>query len=281
MACFAPLLTHAAMLTPADLQAAYSTRSSALAASPFKRPLLLQSMQLQDGLVGDIYAVVDHAMPLVRDELSLPGHWCDILLLHSNVKQCHTSTESGASRLAVYIGTKDPQELARSSRADFSFQVVAATADYLEVVLAAPSGPMGTSDYRILLQAVPLPGGKAFLHFTYSYNVNALGRMAMGAYLMTGGAGKVGFTVKAGTSADAPQYIDGVLGLLERNTMRYFLAIDTFLQFAHTPSESRWDKRMRAFFTAVEQYPRQLHEMDWQTYEAMKRAEYARQQAAR
>jgi hypothetical protein len=137
---------------------------------------------------------------------------------------------------------------------------------------------MGSSNYLIRLQAVPLAGERTFLHFTYSYTVNALGRMAMSAYLMTGGAGKVGFTVAGNPAADPPQYIEGVLALLERNTMRYFLAIDTFLQFANAPSEGQFDKRLRTWFAAIEQYPRQLHEMDLPTYLAMKRAEYTRQQ---
>jgi hypothetical protein len=231
-------------------------------------------------LVGDIYAVVAHPMQTVRTELSVAGNWCNIMLLHSNTKYCRALFGDLPPRLAVYIGTKEPQELARSARAEFNFQVVSATSEYLEVALAAPSGPIGTSNYLIRLQAVPLAGGKTFLHFTYSYTVNALGRMAMSAYLMTGGLGKVGFTVVGSPAADPPQYIDGVLALLERNTMRYFLAIDTFLQFASEPSENQLDKRLRTWFAAVEQYPRQLHEMDLQTYLAMKQVEYARQQVA-
>jgi hypothetical protein len=276
-----PLIAQAAVPTPANLQATYAGMASELVASPFKRPLLMQSKQLQDGLVGDIYAVVDHPFALVRPELGVAAHWCDIMLLHSNIKYCHAASDGPLPHLTVNIGTKEPQELARTSRADFSFQVVSATAEYLEVVLAAPNGPMGTSDYRIRLQAVPLAGGKTFLHFTYSYNVNALGRVAMGAYLMTGGLGKVGFTVVGNPAADPPQFIDGVLALLERNTMRYFLAIDSFLQWANEPPENQFEKRLRAWFVAVEQYPRQLHEMDLPTYLSMKRAEYARQQTAR
>jgi hypothetical protein len=63
--------------------------------------------------------------------------------------------------------------------------------------------------------------------------------------------------------------------------MRYFLAIDTNLQLADAPPEGLFEKRLRAWFAAVEQYPRQLHEMDLPTYMAMKRAEYARQQTTR
>ena len=279
--CLVPLVARAAMPTAPQLQATYAALSGELAASPFKRPLLMQSQQLQDGLVGDIYAVVDYPMTFVRTELSVAAHWCDIMLLHSNVKYCHAASDGALPRLAVNIGTKEPQELARTTRADFSFQVVSATTEYLEVALFAPVGPMGTSNYLIRLQAVPLAGGKTFLHFTYSYSVNALGRVAMAAYLMTGGAGKVGFTVVGSPAADPPQFIDGVLALLERNTMRYFLAIDTFLQFANAPPESQFEKRLRGWFAAVEQYPHQLHEMELPAYMVMKRAEYARQQTAR
>ncbi|MEY2859756.1 MAG: hypothetical protein RL392_214 [Pseudomonadota bacterium] len=275
-----PNTGRAVVPTAAQLQSTYIAMATELAASPFKRPLLMQSQQAQGGLVGDIYAVVAHPMQTVRTELSVAGNWCNIMLLHSNTKYCRALLGDLPPRLAVYIGTKEPQELARSARAEFSFQVVSATSEYLEVALAAPSGPIGTSNYLIRLQAVPLAGGKTFLHFTYSYTVNALGRMAMSAYLMTGGLGKVGFTVVGSPAADPPQYIDGVLALLERNTMRYFLAIDTFLQFASEPSENQLDKRLRTWFAAVEQYPRQLHEMDLQTYLAMKQVEYARQQVA-
>jgi hypothetical protein len=277
---FFPNTGRAVVPTAAQLQSTYIAMATELAASPFKRPLLMQSQQAQGGLVGDIYAVVAHPMQTVRTELSVAGNWCNIMLLHSNTKYCRALLGDLPPRLAVYIGTKEPQELARSARAEFSFQVVSATSEYLEVALAAPSGPIGTSNYLIRLQAVPLAGGKTFLHFTYSYTVNALGRMAMSAYLMTGGLGKVGFTVVGSPAADPPQYIDGVLALLERNTMRYFLAIDTFLQFASEPSENQLDKRLRTWFAAVEQYPRQLHEMDLQTYLAMKQVEYARQQVA-
>jgi hypothetical protein len=270
----------AAVPTAAQLQSAYIAMAGEMATSPFKRPLLMQSQQAQDGLVGDIYAVVEHPMQTVRTELSVAGNWCNIMLLHSNTKYCRAQLDSKPPRLAVYIGTKEPQELARSARAGFSFQVVSSTPEYLEVALAAPSGPMGTSNYLIRLQAVPIAGGKTFLHFTYSYTVNALGRMAMSAYLLTGGLGKVGFTVVGNPAAAPSQYIDGVLALLERNTMRYFLAIDTYLLFANESPETQLDKRLRTWYAAVEQYPIQLHEMDLQTYLAMKRAEYVRQQVA-
>jgi hypothetical protein len=280
IAAAAPVAISTTLPSPAALAARYTAMATELSASPFKRPVLMHSQQTQDGLVGDVYALVDHPMATVRTHLGLAEHWCDVLALHSNTKYCRATTDQKPPRLAVYIGTKSPQELARSVRADFSFQAVSATDQYLEVVLSAPSGPMGTSNYLLRLQAVPVEGGKTFLHFTYSYAVSALGRVAMGAYLMTGGAGKVGFTVVGDPAAKPPHYIDGVLALLERNTMRYFLAIDTFLQFADAPASQQLDMRLRGWYAAVEQYPVQLHEMELPDYLAMKRAEVARQQTA-
>ena len=67
-------------------------------------------------------------------------------------------------------------------------------------------------------------------------------------------------------------------GVTERNTMRYYLAIESFLGALATPAPGRVEKSMSDWFTAIERYPRQLHEMERGEYLAMKRMEYARQQ---
>ena len=56
--------------------------------------------------------------------------------------------------------------------------VAAAGADYLEVSMRAPEGPLGTSDYHIALQATPLAPGKTFLHFSYEYALGLAARLA-------------------------------------------------------------------------------------------------------
>ncbi|MFC6519462.1 hypothetical protein ACFQAT_06355 [Undibacterium arcticum] len=123
-----------------------------------------------------------------------------------------------------------------------------------------------------------LPNAKAFLHLTYAYAVNFSGRLAMQTYLGTIGSGKVGFTVIGKLADGQPDYIGGVRGLIERNTMRYYLAIDTFLEAANAPPAAQLEKRLQSWFAATERYPRQLHEVDRGAYLEMKRAEYLRQQ---
>jgi hypothetical protein len=155
-------------------------------------------------------------------------------------------------------------------------------ADYFRVELSADSGPLSTRDYHIMLEAIPAPGvaNHTFLHLTYAYGYGAAGRLAMRTYLATVGSGKVGFTKAAESSGAEPEYVGGVRGLLERNTMRYYLAIDAYLKALSAPPDKRLQQRLNTWFNATEQYPRQLHELDRQDYLEMKHHEVERQQTA-
>ena len=140
--------------------------------------------------------------------------------------------------------------------------------------------PSAPTDTILLSQLVlaSLPGERTFLHLGYSYGYGIPGRIALQTYLATAGSGKVGFSQVAGAAGGAPQLVGGLRGLVERNTMRYYLAIDAFMESAQAGSMTGFERRLQNWFTATEQYPRQLHEMDWLTYRQMKVAEQARQQ---
>ncbi len=86
--------------------------------------------------------------------LNGPAGWCDILLLHLNTKYCRASTDGRGSVLRVYIGSKNEQPLDDAYPVDFAYRVAAATPDYLNIMLSAAEGPLSTSDYRIVLEAV-------------------------------------------------------------------------------------------------------------------------------
>ena len=66
-------------------------------------------------------------------------------------------------------------------------------------------------------------------------------------------------------------------GVMERNTMRYYLAIDAYLDSLAAPAGQRVERRLRAWFDATERYPRQLREVDREAYLRMKRQELQRQ----
>jgi hypothetical protein len=230
-------------------------------------------------LQGDIYAVVDYPFATVNsafnDPQQGPANWCEVLILHLNTKYCHATSGSNGATISMNVGKKTEQELGDTFRVQFNYRSVATSPDYFQVDLSAAQGPLSTKDYRIVLEAVDIGKGHTFLHLTYSYGFGMAGRIAMKTYLATIGSAKVGFT-----QASSGDYIGGVRGLVERNTMRYYLAIDAYLGSLAIPADKRVDQRFATWFDATEQYPHQLHELDRQEYLQMKKNEYQRQQTA-
>jgi len=268
----------------ASLRDRYQALAPQLADNPFHRPLVLESTESPDRLKSDIYSVLDYPFATVSGALNDPAqgaaNWCDVLILHLNIKYCHATQGTGGSVLNVNLGRKAEESLSSSYRLEFSFHPAASSADYFRVELSAASGPLSTRDYHIVLEAIPAPGASnhTFLHLTYAYGYGTAGRLAMRTYLATVGSGKVGFTKTADASSGTPEYVGGVRGLLERNTMRYYLAIDAYLKSLSAPPDKRLQQRLNTWFNATEQYPRQLHELDRQDYLEMKHHEVERQQ---
>ncbi|MDP1644693.1 MAG: hypothetical protein Q8L71_04200 [Thiobacillus sp.] len=260
------------------LHAKYASLGERLHHSPFQRALILDSSESSNDLKGDIYALVDYPFSNVSAALNGPEHWCDVLFLHINTKYCRATTDETTTVLTVYIGKKTPQPLKDAYPLEFLYRVAAATPKYLEIQLNAEKGPLSTRNYRIQLQAVPVGNGQTFLHLTYSYDYGLAGRLAMKTYLATIGRGKVGFTLTGKQSKGPPEHIGGMRGVVERNTMRYYLAIDAHLGALTTPPPVQFQKRLHSWFTATEQYPLQLREVDRTAYFDMKRSEYLRQQ---
>ncbi|HYF43418.1 MAG TPA: hypothetical protein VEA35_13380 [Ramlibacter sp.] len=277
----AALLAVSATLAWADageLRARHGELRDQLRHNGYQRPLHIESTEGADTLKGDVHAVLDHPFSTVSEVLKNPANWCDILILPFNTKYCHAVQGAQGPALMVRIGRKYDQPVEQAYRIDFAFRNVAAKQGYFESQLTAPSGPVGTRDYRIVVSAVPLEGGKTFMHLSYSYGFGTMGRMAMQAYLATAGADKVGFSMAGRDAGGQPQLTGGMRGAVERNAMRYYLAIDAYLDSLSAPAQQQVEQRIQNWFSATERYPRQLREMDRTTYVTMKRQEYERQQ---
>jgi len=263
----------------AGLASKYAELRGQLKDNQFHKPIVLVSGETRDSVTGDMYALVDQPFATVAAALKGSGDWCEIMILHLNTKYCRASPGPQGATLNVSIGKKHDQPVDEAYRVVFAHAVAAQTTSYLQVRLHADQGPLSTRDYRIALEAVPVDGGRTFVHLSYSYGFGAAGRLAMQVYLNTAGSRKVGFTV-TGTQADGQrQHIGGMRGVVERNTMRYYLAIEAFLGSLSAPPQARLEKRLRDWFAATERFPRQLHEMGQDEYLNMKRKEYQRQQA--
>ncbi len=263
----------------AALRERYTALQEPLRNNPFGRALHLDSVQNSGDLRGDIHAVVEHPFAALGASLGKAETWCDILILHLNVKHCSVAPGAGGTTVSVNVGRKFDQPIEETYRVDFAFRQVAATPEYLHATLRADSGPMGTRDYRISLQAVPLEGGRSFMHMSYSYGYGMAARLALSAYLSTLGSGKVGFSVVDKSPDGKPVYVGNVRGVVERNTMRYYLAIDAYLGAMAAPPAQQVEKRLRDWFAATERYALQLREMSESEYLEMKRKEVTRRPA--
>lgn len=260
------------------LRAKYTELTKQLKNNQFKRALYLNSMESSHDLKGEIYAVVDYPFATVNQALNNPAHWCDVLILHINIKYCHADKNKTGTALTVNLGKKNEQPLADTYRVEFNYREIITTPDYFALELNAENGPLNTRDYRIWVEATPIKGGRTFLHFTYAYAFGLAGRLAMQGYLSTIGSDKVGFTVTGKLPDGSPNYIKGVRGVVERNTMRYYLAIDAYLAELYTPANQQLEQRLRSWYRSTEEYRRQLHEVELSEYLVMKRDEYKRQQ---
>lgn len=279
-AAAALLLAAACATVPAQdaqaLRAQHAALAPALADSPFGRPLVLQSNASTSDPQGEVYAVVEHPFRTVQAALQRAADWCDVMILQFNIKRCVPSDDT----LRVAAGRKADQPVEQAYQLDFRYAVRAMQADYLSVHMEAEAGPLGTRDYRLALEAVPLDARRSFVHLSYAYAAGFAARMATEAYLATSGRDKVGFTVVGRDAAGAARYVGGIRGVAERNTMRYFLAIEAFLDALAVPADQRVEARLRDWFAATERYPRQLREMQLDQYLAMKRREVQASRAA-
>ena len=261
------------------LHARYKQLRSRLDNNAFQKPLYLESNEGDGEVKADVYAVLDYPHATVVSELKQPANWCDILILHPNTKYCRPASQDGKTVLKVNIGKKLDQPLEQSYRVDFDYRLIAASREYLSVHLNAEKGPFGTQNYRFLLEAAPLNARQTFMHLSYSYAYGTAARLALMAYLKTSGSQKVGFTVIDHGRDGEPVYVRGVRGLIERNTMRYQLAVETYFAALSVPQEARPEKRLTEYYAISERYPRQLHDVERQDYLALKRKELIRQQS--
>lgn len=276
--CASALVAPAGAQDAAALLARHTALREQLENTAFHRPLHLESSEASGHLTGEIYAVIERPYGMVGAALQNMDAWCDILMLHTTVKDCWKSNAGGTDMLAAMITRRYDQPPEDGHRVDFAYKVSAADAGYLQVVLKAKSGPLGTKNYRIMLEAAPLDAERSFVHLSYSYASGIPARIAMQLYLATSGRNKVGFTVVGQREDGQPIHIDGFRGVMERNAMRYFLAIEAYLGALNVPPSQRLEYRLRNWHAAIYRYPVQLHDVERDEYLEMKRREEKRRQ---
>jgi hypothetical protein len=262
----------------ASLRERYAALSEQPDQNSLQPGLYLESVERSRSVRGDVYAIVNYPFATVSEAFTNPQTWCEVLILHFNVKYCAVAVRPERTVLSVAIGKKIDQPLSETYRVEFVYKVAVANSDYMEVDLDARRGPLGTKKYHIALESIGLEGDRALLHLQYSYSSGLIARLAMRAYFASSAHNKVGFTMTDGKAGRPPHYVGGVRGAVERNSMRYYLAIDSYLGALATLAPQRFDESLERWFAATERYALQLHEVDHDAYVTMKRREYLRQQ---
>ena len=263
----------------AALLAKWNAYHPQLKASRFGEPLYLVSHEKDGRLEGEVYAELDQPFARVAAVLASADSVCTVLFLHLNVRSCKATRSESGAQLALSAGPKQAVSMASSYSMVYSMQVDAVDADYLGLKLSAPSGPLSTRDYAIMIEATPLDGGRTFLHFGYGYTYGSLAKMAMGIYLARAGRAKIGFTV-VGTGSDGqPQYVQGERGSLERNVMRNYLALKAYTSVQAGTPQAQMEARLHTWFALTERHAPQLHELDLEQYLQEKHGDLIRMHA--
>jgi hypothetical protein len=260
----------------ASLRERFAELRSRPEANPFLAPVYLQAQDAEGRVQGDVYALIEVPYREARPAIEHLDDWCRILTLHINVKYCRPADDDRRPTLTVGLAPKHEQLLSSVNWVRFAYQLAAASDEYLQIVLRAPSGPFGTSDYRMSIELVPFEG-RSLLHLSYGYSYGVTANMAMQTYLATLGRNKVGFTVVGKTDDGQPIYVNGIRGVIERNVMRYYFAFDAYLGAQRRPPPDRLLKSLQDWFDATERHPRQLHEVTRREYMEMKLREFERQ----
>ena len=257
----------------------YGRNKTQLESNSFGLPLVVESIERDDRVHVDVYGIFDYPFASVVSSLKVPANWCDIVSLHPNVKACTYREVSDSWLLNFYPGSKEYQLPEEKHLVRYHYRVVAQQQGYLDIILTAEAGPFGTKDHRMRFEALPLDGKRTFVHVSYAYSDSALLRLATKIYFATLGRGKVGFTVTGTDRNGNPDYIGGPRGALERSAVRYYFAIQSFMNTLHYPEENRFSMRISEWHDRTTRFRKQLFDLDKTEYISFKTAEHKNQMA--
>ena len=254
-----------------------------LVSSPFGTPLVVEASVDEKIVQGEVDSILEHSFEAVEAVLTDPDALCDILTLHFNVKSCHRDDAPGATalRIPLRIETARKYYIPPQGRSPMTYQLDLSQrgSGFVRASLIAARGPLGIRDVRIEIRGMGLEDGRSFLQLRYSYAAGWLARAATRTFLATFGRRKIGFSVTGTTPGGEPIYVKGLQGGVERNALRYHLAIVAYLDTRHVSEPSRFERRIARWFDLTEEHSRQLREMSRDEYLEIKRRERRDQEA--
>jgi hypothetical protein len=277
------LIANQVYASKAKLLETYQVIQPELEHNVYGLPIFINSNDANKTMVGEVYGTLAYPFKQLKDTLSNPANWCEIIPQHLNIKACTYQHKNGYCEITFYTGRKFYEKADDVYQIQYQYTLLNRTDDHFYINFSAATGPLGTKDYKIEVEAIPLTGNSTFIRFSYAYKFNYLTEFGMNTYLATLGSDKVGFTMTGKDEHEQPVYIDGIRGIIERNSVRYYLAIQSFLETQQLPEEARFAARINKWFDLTEKYHHQLYEMekqDYLEYKQMERVDQLRLQAS-
>lgn len=266
--CLILIFNSDAVADYGSLNKRYHAIKKYLNQSKFETPIYIHSSTSKYSLRGEVYGLIhnpDITFEQLKKAFANYKNWCDFISLHLNVKACIYQHANKQKYLTFYAGRKFYQAPEDVYQVRYRFRLVAMTKDYFNVVLNAPRGPAGTSNYLLQLEAMKVED-KILFRVISSYSSSRRSRFGTSIYLHTKGKHKVGFTVVGVDSDGKPIYVRGIKGVVERNVIRYFLAGKAFMATRKLPHDKRYKALLQYWYNETEKYHQQLYEMSKKQY---------------
>lgn len=235
---------------------------------------------VDDGAVDcDILAVVARPAAEVAALLGSARGWCEVALLHHNVKACVEEPAAEGRGMVIHVGTKhyQPVDLARPQR--YVLHVGKGAGGSLSARLSPAAEPPEEGGGQVRIEAVALDAGRTGVRVRYRETLGAGTRLLAAGYFATLGRDKIGFSVTGVDAEGRPIHVGGLAGAIERNVVRHFLAVETVLEGRSAGAADATERRLSRWFARAAPHARQLHEMDWEEYRAIKLREFAQSEA--
>ena len=218
-------------------------------------PLRIQSREQDRHLRVNVYGLVNYPFSQVADVLARPAVMCDFLILNLNVKTCTYLSGNRRANMVIYVAGKNYTPLYRTLQIKPYFELLKRDKNYLRVLMTSSETRRSLRQYSVLVEASPYKN-RTLVRFKSNYRASLIGQTATVAYLKTFARKKVGFTVIGRNQQNQPQYIRGMQGVIERNAVRSYLALQAYLETAGAPPKHRFETRLRRWFELTDVYTR-------------------------
>lgn len=258
---------------------ALAARFQALGTEPGLGGLPLHArIEEHKGLVGgEFHAVIEGRFQDVATTLRHGAEWCEIASLHLNIKACTHEPRGDLTRLTFYTGTKYYLSPQLSRAYVYDLRVETQETGYLALGLLPDAERRATGAYPLVVELIAVGKNRSFLRVHYRQQLATWARLAADGYFATFGRSKVGFSVTGTDREGRPVYTRDLAGAIERNAVRYYLAVQAYLESLDSPPDKRIEQRRNRWFDLTERYSLQLREIDMAAYLENKKKERQQQ----